>query len=144
MSSGALFGNNASRGASKNLVEFKAGKMTMKGKMVYPDTRKGQLYVYQSDDSLMHFCWKDRTTGVVEDVRWSFFFIIGFLKEIFLCRIYVNLLHSFHLEICSYRILLCILDLNIWYTNCLYILNVCFAGSDHLPWWLWIQTCSPM
>lgn len=69
MSSGALFGNSASRGSSKNLVEFKAGKMTVKGKMVYPDTRKGQLYVYQSDDSLMHFCWKDRTTGVVEDVR---------------------------------------------------------------------------
>ncbi|XP_076168252.1 regulatory particle non-ATPase 13 isoform X2 [Ptiloglossa arizonensis] len=67
MSEGALFGNNASRGTSKNLVEFKAGKMTMKGKMVYPDTRKGQLYVYQSDDSLMHFCWKDRTTGFVED-----------------------------------------------------------------------------
>ncbi|XP_076678922.1 regulatory particle non-ATPase 13 isoform X1 [Andrena cerasifolii] len=67
MSGGALFGNNASRGTSKNLVEFKAGKMTMKGKMVYPDTRKGQLYVYQSDDSLMHFCWKDRTTGSIED-----------------------------------------------------------------------------
>ncbi|XP_015433788.1 PREDICTED: proteasomal ubiquitin receptor ADRM1 homolog isoform X2 [Dufourea novaeangliae] len=67
MSGGALFGNNASRSTSKNLVEFKAGKMTMKGKMVYPDTRKGQLYVYQSDDSLMHFCWKDRTTGFVED-----------------------------------------------------------------------------
>ncbi|XP_053982488.1 proteasomal ubiquitin receptor ADRM1 homolog isoform X2 [Hylaeus anthracinus] len=67
MSGGALFGNNASRGTSKNLVEFKAGKMTMKEKMVYPDTRKGQLYVYQSDDSLMHFCWKDRTTGFVED-----------------------------------------------------------------------------
>jgi len=68
MSSGALFGNNASRSTSKNLVEFKAGKMTMKGKMVYPDTRKGQLYVCQSEDSLMHFCWKDRTTGVIEDV----------------------------------------------------------------------------
>ncbi|XP_043285321.1 proteasomal ubiquitin receptor ADRM1 homolog isoform X1 [Venturia canescens] len=67
MSGGALFSNNASRGSSKYLVEFKAGKMTMKGKMVYPDTRKGQVYVYQSDDSLMHFCWKDRTTGVVED-----------------------------------------------------------------------------
>ncbi|XP_046427984.1 proteasomal ubiquitin receptor ADRM1 homolog isoform X1 [Neodiprion virginianus] len=67
MSSGALFGSNATRGASKNLVEFKAGKMTVKGKMVYPDPRKGLLYVFQSDDSLMHFCWKDRTSGVVED-----------------------------------------------------------------------------
>ncbi|XP_012274242.1 proteasomal ubiquitin receptor ADRM1 isoform X1 [Orussus abietinus] len=67
MSSGALFGNSTVRGASKNLVEFKAGKMTMKEQMVYPDTRKGLLYVYQSDDTLMHFCWKDRTSGVVED-----------------------------------------------------------------------------
>ncbi|CAL7950234.1 unnamed protein product [Xylocopa violacea] len=67
MSGGALFGNNTSRGTPKNLVEFKAGKMTMKGKMVYPDIRKGQLYVYQSDDSLMHFCWKDRVSGYVED-----------------------------------------------------------------------------
>ena len=69
MSSGALFGNNVARGASKNLVEFKAGKMTLKGNKVYPDNRKGLIYVYQSDDSLMHFCWKDRTSGVVEDVR---------------------------------------------------------------------------
>lgn len=68
MSSSALFGNTTVRNASKNLVECKAGKMIMKGKLVYPDNRKGQLYVYQSDDSLMHFCWKDRTTGVVEDV----------------------------------------------------------------------------
>ncbi|CAK9820124.1 Proteasomal ubiquitin receptor ADRM1 [Anthophora quadrimaculata] len=67
MSGAALFGNNTSRGTPKNLVEFKAGKMTMKGKMVYPDIRKGQLYVYQSDDSLMHFCWKDRVSGYVED-----------------------------------------------------------------------------
>lgn len=72
MSGGALFGNNASRGTPKNLVEFKAGKMTIKGKMVYPDIRKGQLYVYQSDDSLMHFCWKDRVSGYVEDVRIHF------------------------------------------------------------------------
>lgn len=62
----ALFGASGSS-RSKNLVEFKAGKMTLKGKMVHPDKRKGLVYVYQSDDSLMHFCWKDRTSGVVED-----------------------------------------------------------------------------
>ncbi|XP_060083008.1 proteasomal ubiquitin receptor ADRM1-B-like [Ylistrum balloti] len=67
MASGALFGNSATRSSSKNLVEFRAGKMFMKGKMVHPDKRKGQVYVYQSEDSLMHFCWKDRTTGTVED-----------------------------------------------------------------------------
>ncbi|XP_005091550.1 proteasomal ubiquitin receptor ADRM1 isoform X2 [Aplysia californica] len=64
----ALFGNSAvSRSQSKNLVEFKAGKMHMKGKMVHPDKRKGLVYVYQSDDSLMHFCWKDRSNATVED-----------------------------------------------------------------------------
>uniref|UniRef100_A0A1B6CH85 Proteasomal ubiquitin receptor ADRM1 homolog n=1 Tax=Clastoptera arizonana TaxID=38151 RepID=A0A1B6CH85_9HEMI len=63
----ALFGNSASRSQNKNLVEFKAGKMTMKGKMVHADKRKGLLFVFQSDDSLMHFCWKDRTSGTIED-----------------------------------------------------------------------------
>ncbi|CAG5124948.1 unnamed protein product [Candidula unifasciata] len=64
----ALFGSStSSRSQSKNLVEFRAGKMLMKGKMVHPDKRKGLVYVYQSDDSLMHFCWKDRTSSVVED-----------------------------------------------------------------------------
>lgn len=67
MASGALFGNASGRSQSKNLVEFRAGKMFMKGKMVHPDKRKGLVYVYQSDDSLMHFCWKDRTSGSVED-----------------------------------------------------------------------------
>ncbi|XP_076259057.1 proteasomal ubiquitin receptor ADRM1 homolog [Rhynchophorus ferrugineus] len=68
---GALFGRTAtgpgSTGGNKHLVEMKAGKMNLKGKMVYPDKRKGLLYIYQSEDSLMHFCWQDRTTGVVED-----------------------------------------------------------------------------
>merc|ERR1712004_23870 len=67
MATGALFGSGTARSTSKNLVEFRAGKMYMKGKMVHPDKRKGLLYVYQSDDSLMHFCWKDRTKGSVED-----------------------------------------------------------------------------
>ena len=64
---GPLFGA-ASRAQSKNLVEFKAGKMMIKNNMVHPDKRKGLVYLYQSEESLMHFCWKDRTTGTVEDV----------------------------------------------------------------------------
>jgi len=41
--------------------------MNLVGKMVHPDTPKGMVYLYQSDDQLIHFCWKDRTTGNVED-----------------------------------------------------------------------------
>lgn len=71
MSSGALFPSlvSGSRGSSsKYLVEFRAGKMTLKGNVVTPDKRKGMVYIQQSDDSLIHFCWKDRTTGNVDDV----------------------------------------------------------------------------
>ncbi|XP_034027673.1 proteasomal ubiquitin receptor ADRM1-like isoform X2 [Thalassophryne amazonica] len=69
-SSGALFPSlvSGSRGtSSKYLVEFRAGKMTLKGNIVTPDKRKGMVYIQQSDDSLIHFCWKDRTTGNVDD-----------------------------------------------------------------------------
>ncbi|XP_067633715.1 proteasomal ubiquitin receptor ADRM1 homolog isoform X2 [Eurosta solidaginis] len=52
---------------SSNLVEFRAGRMNMIGKMVHPDARKGLVYLSQSEDGLMHFCWKDRTSGKVED-----------------------------------------------------------------------------
>lgn len=41
--------------------------MTLKGNVVTPDKRKGMVYIQQSDDSLIHFCWKDRTTGNVDD-----------------------------------------------------------------------------
>ncbi|KAG1690292.1 Proteasomal ubiquitin receptor ADRM1 [Nymphon striatum] len=63
-----FFGNNSGMSSSrKNLLEFKAGKMTLKSKMVHPDKRKGSVYLHQTDDSLMHFCWKDRSNGAVED-----------------------------------------------------------------------------
>ncbi|KAI1289159.1 Proteasomal ubiquitin receptor ADRM1 [Halotydeus destructor] len=63
-----LFGNNASTATqSKHLVEFKAGKMTMKGTTVQPIKKKGTVYLHQSDDSLMHFCWKDRTSGQTDE-----------------------------------------------------------------------------
>ncbi|KAH8297080.1 hypothetical protein KR044_004608 [Drosophila immigrans] len=64
-----MFGRQSGLGNSNssNLVEFRAGRMNMVGKMVHPDARKGLVYMTQSDDGLMHFCWKDRTSGKVED-----------------------------------------------------------------------------
>lgn len=56
-----------SSGGNRHLVEFRAGRMTMVGKMVHPDTRKGLLYMYQAEDGLIHFCWKNRTNNKVED-----------------------------------------------------------------------------
>jgi len=66
----ALFssgGGNRSSNASKALVEFRAGKMSMSGTLVSPDKRKGMVMVEQGEDQLMHFKWKDRTSGTVED-----------------------------------------------------------------------------
>ncbi|KAH8401606.1 hypothetical protein KR009_006782 [Drosophila setifemur] len=65
-----MFGRQSGLGSSSNssnLVEFRAGRMNMVGKMVHPDSRKGLVYMTQSEDGLMHFCWKDRTSGKVED-----------------------------------------------------------------------------
>lgn len=62
-----LFGGSGQQAQSKYLVEFKAGKMQMKGKMVHPIAKKGIVYLNQTEDALIHFCWKDRTTGQTED-----------------------------------------------------------------------------
>uniref|UniRef100_U5EZU3 Proteasomal ubiquitin receptor ADRM1 homolog n=1 Tax=Corethrella appendiculata TaxID=1370023 RepID=U5EZU3_9DIPT len=67
--SGPIFSSNigGSSNGNRHLVEFRAGRMNLVNKMVHPDTRKGLVYVYQAEDGLIHFCWKDRTTGNVED-----------------------------------------------------------------------------
>uniref|UniRef100_A0A8C7M4W8 ADRM1 26S proteasome ubiquitin receptor n=1 Tax=Oncorhynchus kisutch TaxID=8019 RepID=A0A8C7M4W8_ONCKI len=49
-------------------VEFRAGKMTMKGSTVTSDKRTGQVYIQQTDYSLIHFCWNDWTSGNVDDL----------------------------------------------------------------------------
>lgn len=69
-----MFGS-AAMNSSSNKLEFKAGRMTLidsvqdgnKKKMVHADKRKGLVYIYSADDGLTHFCWKDRTSGNVED-----------------------------------------------------------------------------
>jgi hypothetical protein len=40
--------------------------MTLSGRTVAADTRKGLVYM-KTSDSLLHFCWKDRQTGDVVD-----------------------------------------------------------------------------
>jgi hypothetical protein len=62
-----LFGGSGQQAQSKYLVEFKAGKMQMRGNMVHPISKKGTVYLNQTDDALIHFCWKDRTSGQTED-----------------------------------------------------------------------------
>ncbi|KAH8409006.1 hypothetical protein KR009_005186, partial [Drosophila setifemur] len=50
-----------------NLAEYKAGRMTLQGKMVQPDDRKGLLYLRQSaGDKQVHIQWMDRGSGSVE------------------------------------------------------------------------------
>jgi len=58
---------NAAPSRNKPLVEFRAGRMRQRGKTVSPVTNKGSIQIVQGqDDGLVHFLWKDRTTGQVE------------------------------------------------------------------------------
>ena len=72
MATMSLFGQNSDgRREPKSLVEFRAGKMKLEGKTVTADTRKGLVYLKMMEDTLLHFYWKDRQTGKVEDVSVS-------------------------------------------------------------------------
>lgn len=76
---GRQSGLSSSGGSGSNLVEFRAGRMNLIDKMVHPDTRKGLVYLTQGDDGLMHFCWKDRTTGKV--IGFHMFLKLEFFNE---------------------------------------------------------------
>ncbi|MBZ3877957.1 Proteasomal ubiquitin receptor ADRM1 [Sciurus carolinensis] len=41
--------------------------MSSKGTTITLDKQKGLVYIRQTEDSLIHFCRKDRTSGTVED-----------------------------------------------------------------------------
>jgi len=67
---GTVGGAAGAGGAQKPLVEFRAGKMNFDEttKKVTSDKRKGLVQLTQSGaDGLIHFSWKDRTSGVVEN-----------------------------------------------------------------------------
>jgi len=54
--------------SSRNLIEFRAGKMNLSGTKVVADKRKGIFYIHRERESMLtHVCWKDRNTGRVED-----------------------------------------------------------------------------
>jgi 26S proteasome regulatory subunit N13 len=81
------------------LIEFKAGQMFKENnsKWVYPDKRKGLVILKQSpEDGLLHFVWKDRTTGVVERDLIVFPGDVVFkrVKECTTGRVYVLEFHS--------------------------------------------------
>ncbi|KAH8306845.1 hypothetical protein KR018_007142, partial [Drosophila ironensis] len=49
------------------LVQYKAGRMTLQGKIVQPDDRKGLLYLHRSsEDNLIYINWMDRRSGETE------------------------------------------------------------------------------
>lgn len=48
------------------MLEFRAGKMSLQGKRVVPDTRKGLIRIGRGEEGLIHFQWIDRTQNVAE------------------------------------------------------------------------------
>ncbi|CAG9531674.1 unnamed protein product [Cercopithifilaria johnstoni] len=69
-----MFANSRSNQSNNGyLVEFKAGRSNLQAgstvdrRKVVADKTKGLVFIKQSSDQLVHFCWKNRETGAVVD-----------------------------------------------------------------------------
>lgn len=53
------------------ILAFKAGRAIRRDgtNFVDPKPEKGAIILYDGEDDLLHFVWKDRTTGSIEEVR---------------------------------------------------------------------------
>uniref|UniRef100_A0A1I7U910 Proteasomal ubiquitin receptor ADRM1 homolog n=1 Tax=Caenorhabditis tropicalis TaxID=1561998 RepID=A0A1I7U910_9PELO len=70
----AMFSNTRPTASSSgNIVEFKAGRSRLEAgngegiKNVVAEQTKGLVFIKQSNDMLVHFCWKNRETGALVD-----------------------------------------------------------------------------
>uniref|UniRef100_A0A8R1DL77 Proteasomal ubiquitin receptor ADRM1 homolog n=1 Tax=Caenorhabditis japonica TaxID=281687 RepID=A0A8R1DL77_CAEJA len=70
----AMFSNNrTTTSSSGHMVEFKAGRSRLEPgsaehmRRVVAEPTKGLVYIKQSSDMLVHFCWKDRESGALVD-----------------------------------------------------------------------------
>lgn len=72
----AMFSNTRSTTSSSgHIVEFKAGRCRLEpvtggaetARTVSPEYARGLIYIKQTNDMLIHFCWKNRETGALVD-----------------------------------------------------------------------------
>ncbi|EGT51023.1 hypothetical protein CAEBREN_16810 [Caenorhabditis brenneri] len=71
----AMFSNTRTTAPSSgHIVEFKAGRSRLEPgsggdatKKVIAEAAKGLVFIKQSNDMLVHFCWKNRETGALVD-----------------------------------------------------------------------------
>ncbi|ESQ39785.1 hypothetical protein EUTSA_v10000977mg [Eutrema salsugineum] len=54
-------------GTDEVMLEFRAGKMSLQGTRVVPDTRKGLVRIARGEEGLVHFQWLDRSQNALED-----------------------------------------------------------------------------
>ena len=62
------------------ILAFKAGRALRRDgtNFVDPKPEKGAIILYDGEDDLLHFVWKDRATGNVEEVRAVFPCCVGY------------------------------------------------------------------